>query len=569
MRSKLVLKKNGTLFTLIAFVFYTALGDLAAQTQTAIKSPSFEEIYKNYSFIDTATLSEVVTYPKEDLDKEHKRLDQEKEAIDKKIKAEKALAEKTLKEKQKTLKDLSKNIAKVEDRYKKEEVIIIDNKPHKETILDRLTMGNDPEYQKLKQEKDALECEMWEWQLKADSIVFKTRLEKNKIYYEIPGTQLDLLEKWPKELQKIKDTKKSGTAGERRFADPENIGLRDLGVGDAAEDIQILQDPQAQEMLKKWREEQEKNSKVRSYVVGLVQKIAKYTDLKIPIQNNNIIVSTEEDVNAMALPGGVIIITRGLLKTAGTEAELAGVISHELGHVAARHSYRLNKKASIMGLLMQAAQIAAAIGTGGISSMLGYYLWQYGFGFLGMAIGLNLLGVSRAYELEADTLGMQYVWNAGYGPLSFMNLFEKMGRNKGYIRDTSFFRTHPAFAERITNSFYELHLLTAKDDYILNTNDFMEMQARLCLDDEAERLAAQSIKVNEEKPTLRRNANREKEDLKKKCGPPPQTEKESPFCNDPALNSFKEKVREEMSKDKQKEDHPGIELKRPEPLPLI
>lgn len=564
-----MLKKIRTLFTLAAFVFYTALGDLAAQTQTAIKPPTFKEIYKDYSFIDTATLSEIVTYPQEELDKEHQRLEKEQEAEEKKIKDEKSLAEKNLKDKQKTLKDLSKAISKVEDRYKKEEIIITDNKPHKETILDRLAMANDPEYQKLKQEKDALECEMWEWQFKADNTVFQTRLEKNKIFYEIPNTQLDLLEKWPEELKKIETAKQSGTAEERRFADPENIGLRNLGVGDAADDVRILQDPQVQELIKKWREEQEKNSRVRRYVVDLVQKVARYTDLKIPIEDNNIIVSTEEDVNAMAMPGGVIVITRGLLKAAGTEAELAGVISHELGHVAARHSYRLNKKINIMGLLMQAAQIAALMATGGISSILQYYAWQYGFGFLGMAIDLKLLGISRAYELEADTLGMQYVWNAGYDPLSFMNFFETMGRDKGYIRGTSFFRTHPAFAERITNSFREYHLFTAENDYVLTTDDFMEMKARLCLDDEAERIAAQSIKVDSERPTLRRNTNREKEDLQKKCGPPPQTEKESTFCNDPALQSFKEKIQEEMTKEKGKADQPGIELKRPEPLPLI
>ena len=185
------------------------------------------------------------------------------------------------------------------------------------------------------------------------------------------------------------------------------------------------------------------------------------------------------EINAFALPGGYLFIARGLLEAADDESELAGVLAHEMAHDAARHANKLMKKATIAGIFYQAAQVAAMVLTGGVAGIGTYYALQYGFYGLGLVLNLNLLGVSRDYELEADQLGVQYAWNTGYDPSGFIRFFDKIATREGYVNGASWFRTHPPFYQRMVDTRREIMFLPAKTDLIVQTSAFEQMKRQL------------------------------------------------------------------------------------------
>lgn len=157
------------------------------------------------------------------------------------------------------------------------------------------------------------------------------------------------------------------------------------------------------------------------------------------------------------------------------------------------------KRAQIANLIFQGAQLAAAIFTGGISSLAGYYAMQYGFYGLGMMLDLALLGVSRDFESEADQLGVQYLWKAGYTPLGFTTFFDKMATEKGYVRAASFFRTHPPFFDRIVSTFAEIAFLPeAGEDLRVDSTEFHTAKDKLV------RLNKETKQEQKNRPTLRR-----------------------------------------------------------------
>src|SRR5262249_47219403 len=132
------------------------------------------------------------------------------------------------------------------------------------------------------------------------------------------------------------------------------------------------------------------NAAIQDYVKTVAQRLARNSDLLVPLK---VVVLDSKEVNAFALPGGFLFIQRGLLEAADDESELAGVLGHEMSHIALRHGYKLMKKAMISSIFYQAAQVAAIIMTGGTAGIGTYYALQYGFYGLGFALDLNLLGV--------------------------------------------------------------------------------------------------------------------------------------------------------------------------------
>ena len=235
------------------------------------------------------------------------------------------------------------------------------------------------------------------------------------------------------------------------------------------------------------------------------------------------------EVNSFALPGGYLFIERGLLETADDESELAGVIAHEISHDVARHSNKLMKRATIASIFYQAAQVAAMILTGGAAGIGLYYALQYGFYGLGLVIDLKLLGVSRAYELEADQLGIQYAWNAGYDPSGFIRFFDKMATKEGYVNGVSWFRTHPPFYQRMVESQREIMFLSAKPEAIMQTSAFEQMKKALAP------ISVAQAKEDANRPSLK--LGREEG-----CQPPPKLEytSEQPIeelCAQPARSA--------------------------------
>ncbi len=214
-------------------------------------------------------------------------------------------------------------------------------------------------------------------------------------------------------------------------------------------------------------------------------------------QNVRVVVLSDRSFNAFVMDGRHIFINAGALFDAKTPNEIIGVLAHETAHAAARHGARLTKRSTIAGILFQAAQIGAIIATGGAVGLGTYYALQYGFFGLGMILNLSLLGVSRDYEAEADQLGAQYAWRAGYDPKGFITFFDKMASEEGYAKSASFFRTHPPFLERILSTFSEITYLPRGKDLLMDSSAFVGAKQRVA---ELIRKREQEVKDN---PSLR------------------------------------------------------------------
>jgi Zn-dependent protease with chaperone function len=293
--------------------------------------------------------------------------------------------------------------------------------------------------------------------------------------YDNRIAKLTLIEQWPEEQQRIRDEIRAGAHLARRWGAVKDIGFRGIGEGqekDIKKGTEAIDEMRRNGMLPR----EMTDDQVIAYVRRVAEGIAGRSDLRVPLKVHLL---ESPEINAFALPGGFLFINRGLLEAAETEAQLAGVIAHEIAHAAARHGHRLMRRATIASVFYQAAQVVALIFTGGAVGIGTYYALQYGFYGLGLALSLDLLGVSRDYELEADQLGVQYAWNAGYDPAGFIQFFDRLATREGYIMGASWFRTHPPFYDRMVTSQREMRFLPAKERLIVNTTEFERIRNRL------------------------------------------------------------------------------------------
>lgn len=295
------------------------------------------------------------------------------------------------------------------------------------------------------------------------------------VAYENKRAKLELIEKWPDQFRVIKQEIASGSYQGRKWGDVKDIGFREI----APKQEDDVKD--GQEAIKQMKQAgmfppEIENKAVKEYVAFLAEKIAKRSDLQVPVK---VTVLNSKEINAFALPGGFLFVQRGLLEAAEDESQLVGVLAHEIAHAAARHGNKLMKKATISSIVYQAAQVAALILTGGAAGVGAYYALQYGFYGLGLVLSLNLLGVSREYELEADQLGIQYAWNNGYDPTGFIRFFDKMATHEGYVNGASWFRTHPPFYDRMVHAQREIMFLPKKSGLIKQAAEFERMKKEL------------------------------------------------------------------------------------------
>jgi len=206
---------------------------------------------------------------------------------------------------------------------------------------------------------------------------------------------------------------------------------------------------------------------VTEYVNRIGQNLVRNSDAQVPF---TIKVIDSDVVNAMALPGGFFYVNSGLILAADEEAEMAGVMAHEIAHVAACHAARGQTRAT----MLQLASIPF-IFMGGAVGYAGYEL-------AGPAALMSILKFSRGFEAEADYLGVEYMYRAGYDPSAFVSFFEKLQamekKKPGSISKA--FDTHPQNAERIEKSQEEIRtILPAKAQYIVSTSEFDDVKARL------------------------------------------------------------------------------------------
>jgi len=310
--------------------------------------------------------------------------------------------------------------------------------------------------------------------------------------YDNLSAKLDVIQQWPAQYKLIQQELASGSYHARHWGDVKDIGFREI---EPNQQDDIKRGAEAVEEMKRLglMPPEVEDKAIQEYVRSIGERVAKHSDLKIPL---HIAVLQSREINAFALPGGYLFIERGLLEAVDDESELAGVIAHEIAHDTARHSNKLMKRATIASLFYQAAQIAAILLTGGVAGIGMYYAMQYGFYGLGLVLNLKLLGVSRDYELEADQLGVQYAWNAGYDPSGFIRFFDKMATKQGYVNGVSWFRTHPPFYQRMVQSQREIMYLEQKPEAITQTSAFEQMKKDLAP------VAAKAEKEEIGKPSL-------------------------------------------------------------------
>jgi predicted Zn-dependent protease len=235
---------------------------------------------------------------------------------------------------------------------------------------------------------------------------------------------------------------------------------------------------------------------VNEYVNRVGQNLVRNSDARVPF---TIKVIDSDVVNAFALPGGFFYVDSGLILHADEESELAGVMAHEIAHVCARHGTKQATKGEIVNLASIPAMIFIPY------TWAGYAIYQ-GMNF---AIPLTFLKFTRNDEREADYLGTQYMYKAGYDPNSFVAFFEKVEADEKKQPGTipKVFSTHPPTPDRIEAIQKEIAtILPARDEYIVSTSEFDTVKARL-------QLIEANIKVkdnNPNKPTLRKRTSQNK-----------------------------------------------------------
>jgi beta-barrel assembly-enhancing protease len=296
-----------------------------------------------------------------------------------------------------------------------------------------------------------------------------------------------------------KDTKESVEAGKRGSGgkdDVEAIGNRKMGNRGFGNWYSLESEIR---MGKEYAQQVEASVKlisdpvVTEYVNRVGQNLVRNSDAQVPF---TIKVVDDNSINAFALPGGFFYVNSGLILAADEEAELAGVMAHEIAHVCARHATRQMTRGQFANL----ATIPLIFMGGGI----GYAVRSAA----GIALPATFMKFSRGFEAEADYLGLEYMYKTGYDPQAFISFFEKVEAQEKKKPGTlaKAFASHPQTPDRIESSQKEIAtVLPPRDQYIVSTSEFDDVKARLAAIENRRKIDD----GKENKPTLRRSAQTE------------------------------------------------------------
>src|SRR3954463_7350740 len=234
---------------------------------------------------------------------------------------------------------------------------------------------------------------------------------------------------------------------------------------------------------------------VNEYVNRIGQNLVRNSDAKVPF---TIKVVDSDEINAFALPGGFFYVNSGLILAADDEAELAGVMAHEIAHVAARHATRQMTRGQLANL--------ASIPLIFMGGWTGYAIRSAA----GFALPMTFLTFSRGFEAEADYLGLEYMYKTGYDPQAFVSFFEKLQAKEKKKPGTlaKAFSTHPQTPDRIEKSQQEIGtILPARPQYVVSTSEFDDVKSRLASLENRHKVLDER---EGSKPSLRRTSNTDK-----------------------------------------------------------
>ena len=271
--------------------------------------------------------------------------------------------------------------------------------------------------------------------------------------------------------------------------DPDEIGNRDVGKG-----VNFYSVEKEIALGKGLAMDVERQAKIvddpiiAEYVNRLGQNLVRNSDAKVPF---TIKVIDTEEVNAFALPGGFFFVNSGLILKADSEAELAGVMAHEIAHVAARHGTRQATR----GEIAQLATIPLIF----MGGWTGYGIQQAA----SVAIPIGFLSFSRGFESEADLLGLEYMYKSGYDPEAFVDFFEKIQSLEKKKPGTmaKVFSTHPMTDDRIKVAQKNIQeYLKERPEYVVTTSEFNDVKARLMAMHNKRKVDTQDLN----RPTLRK-----------------------------------------------------------------
>jgi len=288
--------------------------------------------------------------------------------------------------------------------------------------------------------------------------------------YERQLTKLWLIERWPEKREEILRHIDEGESRQRPHGDVEDIGFRSIAKN-PTEDIEVGKQAVRQMTAGGWLPAELRDSQTQDYVRQLANRIAIHSDLKVPL---HVAVVDGDELKVIALPGGFLYVNSGVLAAAHTESEFAFVLSREIARIAARHATRASKRSMVSKMFLPVAQIATGIFSPGLNQAA-YYGIGYGMQGLSGVVDHMMNSGAEKYQKEADQLGVQYAWKAGFDPRGGLEFLDSLEGNSS----SEFLSASPTLKVRLLNLFSEIEYLGPCENAVSDSPEFQAARQRL------------------------------------------------------------------------------------------